>query len=180
MALDTPPLVSVLVSPEDLTRVLRRMASSIDEAIAGEDVALVGIQRGGAPLARRLAELLGRTVDVGFVDIAFYRDDVSKGLPDPRVGPTSIDFELEGRHVILVDDVLQTGRTVRAAIEALSDYGRPKRIWFAALVDRGGRELPIAADFIGRTIDVPAGARVVVDPERGALIEGAAQTESAG
>ena len=104
----------------------------------------------------------GEPPPVGTVDIAFYRDDAATALPDPKVGPSDVPFEVDGRHVILVDDVLQTGRTVSAAIECLKDFGRPARIWLAVLCDRGGRELPIAADFVGRLVQVPPGSRLDV------------------
>src|SRR5262249_40808537 len=120
------------------------MALSILEAAQGaEKLAIVGIRRGGVVLAERIAAHIaqseGKTVPVGTVDIALYRDDAAT---DPKIGPSSISFDVTGREVVLVDDVLQTGRTVRAAIDCLLDYGRPRRVWLAVLFDRGGRELP--------------------------------------
>jgi pyrimidine operon attenuation protein/uracil phosphoribosyltransferase len=97
-------------------------------------------------------------VPTGAIDITLYRDDAASALPDPKIGPSEIDFTIDGWDVVLVDDVLHTGRTVRAAIDHLLDYGRPRRIWLAALCDRGGRELPIAPDFVGRAFEVPEGA----------------------
>ena len=152
----------------DVERVLGRMASEVVEATGGaEHLGIVGIRRGGVALSVRLAEgvaALGATPPpVGSVDIALYRDDAATALPDPKIGPSVVPFDVAGRDVVLVDDVLQTGRTVRAAIECLLDYGRPRRIWLAVLLDRGGRELPVAADFVGRTLEVPAGAKVRVE-----------------
>ncbi|MFK8001190.1 MAG: bifunctional pyr operon transcriptional regulator/uracil phosphoribosyltransferase PyrR [Polyangiales bacterium] len=159
-----------LLDGATLGRVTRRMASSIVEELADEfasdDVALVGIRRGGIGLSLRLAsevkKLNGKELPVGAVDIAFYRDDAATALPDPRVGPSDVQFGLQGKTVIIVDDVLQTGRTIRAALECLNDYGRPRRVLLAVLFDRGGRELPIAADFIGRELTVAPGRRVDV------------------
>ncbi len=148
-------------------RVVRRVASEIVERTAGaQSLVLVGIRRGGVPLARRVAQAIaeaeGVEVPVGAVDIALYRDDAATALPDPKIGPSEIAFDVGGKDVVLVDDVLQTGRTVRAAIDCLLDYGRPRRIWLAVLCDRGGRELPVAADFVGAVLDVPPGGRVDV------------------
>lgn len=160
-----------LVDAETIARSVRRIAASIVEQ-TGASVALVGIRRGGVPIAKRLAAEIasaekGRSVDVGAIDIGLYRDDAAI---DPDQEPSAIAFDVSGRDVVLVDDVLQTGRTVRAAIDALLDYGRPRRIWLAVLFDRGGRELPISADFVGRTIDVPAGSRLEVDLDAGASL----------
>ena len=128
-------------------RAIRMLAHEIVDAAGGvERLALVGIRRGGVPLAERLAaaiqEAEGKAVPVGTVEIALYRDDAATALPDPKIGPSRIDFDPSGKEVVLVDDVLQTGRTVRAAIDCLRDYGRPSRVRLAVLLDRGGRELP--------------------------------------
>ena len=127
---------------------------------------LVAIRRGGEHparvLAAELAQLLGQAPPVGAVDITLYRDDAATTLPNLRVGPSHIPFSLEGARVVLVDDVVSSGRTVRAAIDAVLDYGRPLRIELAALVDRGGRELPIQPDYVGTTVEVPPGRRVEV------------------
>jgi pyrimidine operon attenuation protein/uracil phosphoribosyltransferase len=118
------------------------------------DTGLIGIVTGGAWLAERLHAALKLAVPFGTLDVSFYRDDFQhKGLKR-QVAPSDIPFEVEGRDLILVDDVLYTGRTIRAAMNELFDYGRPARIRLASLVDRGGRELPIAAQFVGATIDV--------------------------
>ncbi|MBL8605085.1 MAG: bifunctional pyr operon transcriptional regulator/uracil phosphoribosyltransferase PyrR [Myxococcales bacterium] len=134
-------------------------------------VALVGIRRGGVPLAEALGARLSaqhrRNVLRGAVDITLYRDDAATALPNPLIGRSDIAFELAERVIVLVDDVLYTGRTVRAALDALLDYGRPKAVSLAVLIDRGHRELPIAADFIGLSLDTEADARVevVMGPE---------------
>ncbi len=139
-----------------LQRALARMAHEIAEHNEhGGDVVLVGIARGGVPLARRLAALLadlwGRPVPVGTVDIGMHRDDLHQRAA-PQIHPTVIPFDLNGKTVVLVDDVLFSGRSVRAAMDALNDFGRPNCIRLAALIDRGHRELPIKADFVGKTV----------------------------
>ena len=127
---------------------------------------LVGIQRRGVELAARLATLLGKetgaAVPRGALDITLYRDDLETVGPRPLVGPTDLPVDLDGRHVWIVDDVLFTGRTIRAALDELADFGRPSRIGLAVLVDRGGRELPIQADVVGEKVSVEAGEQVVV------------------
>lgn len=133
---------------------LRRIASEIVERHGGTtDIALVGIRTGGLILAERLKTLIreieGVEIPLGAVDIALYRDDVFQGLPKPEIGPTELPFTLRKVVVVLVDDVLYTGRTVRAALDALMDYGRPKAVRLAVLIDRGLRELPIRADYVG-------------------------------
>jgi pyrimidine operon attenuation protein/uracil phosphoribosyltransferase len=117
---------------------------------AGE-VAVVGIYSGGAWLADRLARRLGST-DIGYIDVSFYRDDVAERGLSAEVKPSQIPFEVEGATILLVDDVLYSGRTVRAALDALNDHGRPKSVLLAVLVDRGHRELPIRADFVGKNL----------------------------
>jgi pyrimidine operon attenuation protein/uracil phosphoribosyltransferase len=158
----------VLFDHGAIARTMRRLALEIVDATRGTDrLALVGIRRGGVPIAARLAALIaeseGKGVPVGSLEIALYRDDAATALPDPKIGPSHVDFDVNGRDVVLVDDVLQTGRTVRAAIDGLLDYGRPRRIWLAVLFDRGGRELPIAADFVGRAVDVQPGEKLLVE-----------------
>jgi pyrimidine operon attenuation protein/uracil phosphoribosyltransferase len=122
-----------------------------------DGLAVVAIRRGGVHLATRLRaqlkEALGREIPAGTLDIALYRDDLSARGAAPVLGPTEIAFPLDGKTVVLVDDVLFTGRTVRAALDELVDFGRPRRVWLAVLVDRGGHELPIAADFVGARVD---------------------------
>jgi pyrimidine operon attenuation protein/uracil phosphoribosyltransferase len=124
-------------------------------------LAIVGIYSGGAWLAERLAKALDVPAP-GYMDVSFYRDDYAKRGLKEEVRPSQIPFEVEGANILLVDDVLYTGRTTRAAINTLFDYGRPSRIMLAALVDRGGRELPIAADFVAKTIVLPVEQMLVL------------------
>jgi pyrimidine operon attenuation protein/uracil phosphoribosyltransferase len=169
-----PEEAELLADAEAIARSVRRIALAIVEAARGaQKLAIVGIRRGGVPLAEKIAQHIadaeGMRPPVGTVDIALYRDDAATALPDPKILPSSIDFDVTGREVVLVDDVLQTGRTVRAAIDCLLDYGRPRRVWLAVLFDRGGRELPIAADFVGRTVELASDARLDVE-EKGAFV----------
>jgi len=159
----------VVLDHDDLRRALVRIAHEIVEKNdGGEGVALVGIHTRGAVLSKRLhaliGELGGAEVPLGDIDISFYRDDVERRGPQraPVVHASHLDFELEGRTVILVDDVLYTGRTVRAAIDALFDYGRPARVQLAVLADRGHRELPIRPDYVGKNLPTAPGERVNV------------------
>ena len=149
----------VVLDRDDLRRTLLRIAHEIIEKNPGSDsVALVGIHTRGAVLARRLhalvGELTGSEVPLGDLDISFYRDDLPTRDPgaQPVVHASHLDFELDGRTVVLVDDVLFTGRTVRAALDAVIDFGRPQAIQLAVLVDRGHRELPIRADYVGKNL----------------------------
>ena len=143
-------------TPEDIQRALTRLAHEITENGPSADLALVGIQRRGVDLARRLvagiASISGTTPPLGELDISLYRDDLSTIGPNPVVHATRIPFDLTGLRVVLVDDVLYTGRSVRAAIDALMDFGRPRCIQLAVLVDRGHRELPIRPDYVGKNI----------------------------
>lgn len=127
------------------------------------DTALVGIHTGGVWLAERLHAALGIELPLGLLDISFYRDDFDKTGLHPQIKPTQIPFEVGGRHIVLVDDVLYTGRTVRGAMNELFDYGRPASISLAVLIDRGGRELPVAAQFVGARLDVPPGRMLVLE-----------------
>lgn len=129
------------------------------------DTVLVGIHSGGVWIARRLKELLGLQAEIGLVDVSFYRDDFGEKGLHPQVKPTSIPFEVEGRPLILVDDVLYTGRTTRAAINELFDYGRPASIKLAVLADRGGRELPVHAEFCAWTVELPKSRELVLEPD---------------
>jgi pyrimidine operon attenuation protein/uracil phosphoribosyltransferase len=161
-----------VLDAQGVALIIQRMAAEMIERTRGAGrLGLVGIQRGGTPIALRLAAEIRRAtqadVPVGELDITFYRDDAASTLPDPKVGPSRIEWDVEGADVVLVDDVLQTGRTVRAAIDCLLDYGRPRRIWLAVLCDRGGRQLPIAADFVGHTVAVPTGKVLEVLAEGG-------------
>ena len=128
-----------------------------------EGAALVGIHSGGVWLAQRILELTASQADFGTLDISFYRDDFNRIGLHSQTKPSSIPFEVEGRHIVLVDDVLYTGRTIRGAMNELFDYGRPAQISLAVLVDRGGRELPVAAQYIGATLAVPPGNMLVLD-----------------
>jgi pyrimidine operon attenuation protein / uracil phosphoribosyltransferase len=130
-------------------------------------LAVIGVRRGGVHLAERLGQRLaaaGRQPppSLGVLDIALYRDDAFVSAHRPKVGPTEISFSIEGRPVVLCDDVLYTGRTIRAALDELMDFGRPQRVYLAVLIDRGGRELPITADIAGATLQVPSDASVEV------------------
>lgn len=159
--------VRQVLDEHEITRALRRMAGEIAERNRGTAaVALVGVRRGGVPLADRLRVLLReierRDVPVGTVDITLYRDDAATALPDPKIGRSDVHFAVEDYTLVLVDDVLFTGRTTRAAIDAIMDYGRPRAIQLAVLVDRGHRELPLHADYVGRTVDTTRNERVDV------------------
>lgn len=149
-----------------IDRALTRIAHEVCEANKGaENIALAGILTRGAYVAQRLAERIkrieGTEVPVGSIDISFYRDDVATHL-NPEVHRTDIPFDVEGRDIILVDDVLYTGRTIRAAMDAVMDYGRPCSIQLAVLVDRGHRELPIRADYVGKNVPTSRKERVKV------------------
>ena len=163
----------VLLDADALLRTLRRISHEIHERGTGDRAPLlVGIRTGGAFLAERLgrllAELEGRPIAVGAIDITLYRDDVFHGLPRPEVGPTQIPGSIEGRRIVLVDDVLYTGRTVRAALEELVEFGRPESVQLCVLVDRGHRELPIQADYVGMSVQTTRDESVrVMLAERG-------------
>jgi pyrimidine operon attenuation protein/uracil phosphoribosyltransferase len=157
----------VVLDRDDMRRTLVRIAHEIVERNAQPDqLALVGIHRRGAPLAARLKALLDDLLDadvpLGDLDISFYRDDLSTRHEQPLVSASHLDFPVEGLTVVLVDDVLYTGRTIRAAIEALFDYGRPARVQLAVLADRGHRELPIRPDFVGKNLPTARDERVQV------------------
>ena len=146
-----------ILDAQGVERALNRIAHEILERNKGtKDLVLVGIQRRGVPIARRIAARIGtaegRTVQVGVLDITFYRDDLSLLHDHPVVKGTDVPFAIQGQRVVLVDDVLYTGRTVRAAIEALMDMGRPQCIQLAVMIDRGHRELPFAADYVGKAV----------------------------
>jgi pyrimidine operon attenuation protein/uracil phosphoribosyltransferase len=156
-----------LLSIESVDRGLRRVAGEILERhVRATDVVLVGVRRGGVPLAEKIGRWLerldGSTAPLGSVDITLYRDDAATAMPNPRIGPSTIPVTLAQKTVVLVDDVLHTGRTIRAALDALLDYGRPRQIELAILIDRGGRELPIQPDYVVRTVEVAANERVDV------------------
>lgn len=155
-----------VMDAEAIARALRRVAHEIVEAHRGlEDVMVVGIHTRGAPLAERLAKFLteveGAAVPVGSIDIGMYRDDFDT-RPTTPLGHTELPEPLHGQTIILVDDVLFTGRTIRAALDALADLGRPGRVQLAVLIDRGHRELPIRADYVGKNLPTSASERVTV------------------
>ena len=168
------PASKVLLDDDAIRRTLSRIAHEVIERNEDLDtVALVGIHTRGVPIAQRLRRLIeersGDDIPLGQLDITFYRDDVhvrggqAPRRPQPLVRDTKLDFELEGRTVILVDDVLYTGRTIRAAIDALFEYGRPDRVQLAVLADRGHRELPIRPDYVGKNLPTTRGERVQVE-----------------
>ncbi|HKY61782.1 MAG TPA: bifunctional pyr operon transcriptional regulator/uracil phosphoribosyltransferase PyrR [bacterium] len=153
----------LLLDGGQLETVLKRLASQIAERQDGEgSYSLIGIHTRGVPLARRLAAHLKSPAPIGILDINLYRDDLSTVADMPVVKETKMPFAVDGARVLLIDDVLYTGRTVRAALDALFDLGRPRKVELLALVDRGGREIPIQADICGKTLDVPAGEVVKV------------------
>jgi pyrimidine operon attenuation protein/uracil phosphoribosyltransferase len=155
-----------LMSASEIERTLVRLAHEIVEKNDGaENLGLIGIKRRGVPLAERLAALIGNIektkIDTGVLDISFYRDDLSTSGPRPTVNRGDIGFDVNGRDIVLMDDVLYTGRTIRAALDALFDHGRPKSVQLLVLIDRGHRELPIQATFTGRT--VPTSSREIIE-----------------
>jgi pyrimidine operon attenuation protein/uracil phosphoribosyltransferase len=174
--------MQVLLDREAVTRGLRRVAGEIVERHRGtSNLLLVGIRRGGVHVAEGLQHWLKELegdVPMGTVDISLYRDDAATALPNPRIGPSDIPSTVDGVNVIVVDDVLYTGRTVRAALDALMDYGRPARIELAVLIDREGRELPIRADYVVKAVEIDSGQRVDVVSKRDGL-EVIAQPSSA-
>ena len=160
---------TVALDRDDMRRTLVRIAHEIVEKNPDGAIALVGIHRRGAYLAKRLqpltSELLDTAVPLGSADIAFYRDDLNIRPSAPVVHATRLDFPVDGRTIVIVDDVLYTGRTVRAAIDEIFDYGRPARVQLAVLVDRGHRELPIRPDYVGKNLPTSQSQRVNVRVE---------------
>jgi pyrimidine operon attenuation protein / uracil phosphoribosyltransferase len=155
-----------LMSASEIERTLVRLAHEIVEKNnGGENLGLVGIKRRGVPLAQRIGTLIAsierHPVDAGVLDISFYRDDLSTDGPRPKVVSSEIGFDVTGRDIVLIDDVLYTGRTIRAALDALFDHGRPKSVQLLVLIDRGHRELPIEATYVGRTI--PTSSREIIE-----------------
>ena len=161
------PQAPCLLDAQQMEAYLLRVSREIAAAFGhDENLVLVGIRSRGLPMAERLGRMLeaslGREIPIGILDITLYRDDLTEMAGSPIVRPTEIPFRLRDKTVVLVDDVLFTGRTIRAGLDALLDHGRPKRVWLAVLVDRGGRELPIQADFVGLKLEVPMTQRVSV------------------
>jgi pyrimidine operon attenuation protein/uracil phosphoribosyltransferase len=161
---------TTILDARAMSRALQRMAVAVAELAHGTaDLVLIGIQRRGVELAERIAKFIekdeGVAVPRGALDITLYRDDLETVGPKPVIGETRLPVDLTGKHAVIVDDVLYTGRTVRAALDELADFGRPKRISLCVLVDRGGRELPIQADVVGQVVKTGPGDRVEVQVE---------------
>jgi pyrimidine operon attenuation protein / uracil phosphoribosyltransferase len=161
------PNGKILLHPDEFRRTLERLAYEVIERHGqSRDLALIGIQRRGVELAKRLKAILedrlGGTIPLGSLDINLYRDDWTHMDNQPVIHKTQIPFDVQGREIILVDDVLFTGRTIRSALEAILDYGRPQRVELLVLVDRGHRELPIHADYIGKKVNTSQQERVDV------------------
>ncbi len=160
----------ILMGPDEIKGILRDLVHKLQERIRLlDDVAFIGIREGGEYVARALEGMLkaekGTSLPLGLLDISFYRDDISKRSFYPEVKSTNIPFDVDDKQIVLVDDVLNTGRSVRAAIEQIVDLGRPQRIYLLVLFDRGGRELPIQPDFVGKEIEL--------SPDKIVKIEGA-------
>jgi pyrimidine operon attenuation protein/uracil phosphoribosyltransferase len=156
-----------LITSDDLRRIINRLTHEIIEKNHGiKDLVIIGLRTRGAFIAERITEKIkeieGHTIPTGFLDVTLYRDDFRTRLKHPDVQVTNIPFQIDEKNVVLVDDVLFTGRTIRAALDALMDFGRPNKINLAVLVDRGHRELPIKADFVGKNIPTSIGEEVQV------------------
>ncbi len=159
---------TVILDAKSIQRVISRMAHEILEYNKGVDeLVLIGITQGANILCERLHDSIkkieGVSLPTGIIDVTLYRDDINSGNSQKTVHKTDIDFSLEGRNVILIDDVLFTGRTIRAAMDAIMDFGRPRTIQLAVLIDRGHRELPIRADYVGRNLPTARDEKVVLD-----------------
>ncbi len=159
----------IILNGQAIQRALTRIAHEIAERNeSSSEVVLVGIQRGGVPLAQKLKDILGEIwkhpVPAGHLDVSMHRDDLGQRAA-PNVQPTVIPFDVTGKTVVFVDDVLFSGRTIRAAMDALNDFGRPKRIQLAVLIDRGHRELPIKADFVGKNVPTSPNEKIIVKDE---------------
>ncbi len=165
--MNDPQIIAEVIDGRGLERTLARLAHEIIERNRGaENLVLIGLHTRGVPIARRLAELIrqieGMEVPTGVLDVTPYRDDVGRRHEVLKLKTTHLPFDIDGKVVVLVDDVLYTGRTARAALDALMDYGRPARIELAVIVDRGHRELPIKADYIGKVLPTSLGEEVAV------------------
>jgi pyrimidine operon attenuation protein/uracil phosphoribosyltransferase len=160
------PEANVILDANAISRALTRIAHEIAERNENSaEVVLVGIPSGGVPLAQRLGKILSEiwkhSVPIGSLDVSMHRDDLDQRAA-PKIHPTKIPFDVNGKTVVLVDDVLFSGRTVRAALDALNDFGRPKKIQLAVLIDRGHRDLPIKADFVGKNVPTAANEKIHV------------------
>jgi pyrimidine operon attenuation protein / uracil phosphoribosyltransferase len=170
------PETNVILNAQATQRALTRIAHEIAERNeTSSEVVLVGIERGGVPLAEKLSKLLAeiwkQPVPTGHLDVSMHRDDLGQRAA-PNVLPTVIPFDISGKTVVLVDDVLFSGRTIRAAMDSLNDFGRPKRIQLAVLIDRGHRELPIKADFVGKNVPTSLNEKIIVKDEEVVLEKG--------
>lgn len=159
--------ITQIINSEEMNRAIIRIAHEILERNKGaERVVLIGIRTGGAILAKRFQDQIrsieAQEIPLGLLDITLYRDDLTEIGPQPNVGETEIDFDVSGKKAVLVDDVLFTGRTIRCALDALIDFGRPESIQLAVLIDRGHRELPIKPDYVGKNIPTAKGEKVIV------------------
>ena len=171
------PDSTVILNAQAIQRALTRIAHEIAERNeTSGDIVLVGIQRGGVPLAKNLSALLSeiwkQPVPAGHLDVSMHRDDLGQRAA-PTVQPTVIPFDISGKTVVLVDDVLFSGRTIRAALDALNDFGRPRKIQLAVLIDRGHRELPIKADFVGKNVPTSLDEKIIVKDNEVVLEKGA-------
>ena len=160
------PESTVILDANSIQRALTRIAHEIAERNeASAEVVLIGIPTGGVPLAQRLGKVLSEiwkhAVPTGSLDVSMHRDDLDQRAA-PKIHPTEMPFDLNGKTVVLVDDVLFSGRTTRAALDALNDFGRPKKIQLAVLIDRGHRDLPIKADFVGKNVPTAADEKIIV------------------
>lgn len=179
--------INQLMNSDEMNRAIIRIAHEIVEKNKGADrLALLGIRTGGAFLAKRFQKQIqgieNREIPLGLLDITLYRDDLTEIGPQPNVGATEIDFDMDGKKVVLVDDVLFTGRTIRCALDAIIDFGRPECIQLAVLVDRGHRELPIKPDYVGKNIPTSKHEKVVVkfkeqDGEDGVIVVATGETK---
>jgi pyrimidine operon attenuation protein/uracil phosphoribosyltransferase len=161
-----------MTPPDDLPDAEAALAKLVErmQGTVARDAAFVGIYSGGAWLAERLAQRLPDAHPIGFIDVSYYRDDYAMSGLKPNARRTSLPFDVNGATIVLVDDVLYTGRSVRAAINELFDFGRPERIELAVLVDRGGRELPIEPTYTGATIDIPRDLSIVLSRDPGGTL----------
>lgn len=170
-----------ILTAEQIEKALEKLYKSVTADMPKKDrIAVIGIRTRGETIARRIVERLAKEhphlhVDFGILDITFYRDDLSRRRGVPLVRATEIDFDLDDAWALLVDDVLQTGRSIRAALDAVHDFGRPKCVRLAVLLDRGGREVPICADYVGKKIAAPDGQRIQIklrenDGQEGAYV----------